>query len=370
MIFRPILILPPDIETIECHQSEAEQEFYNALFKRSKVQFDQFVAQGKVLHNYAHALGLLLCLRQCCNHPFFVSSQHDSQNFADLDKPARRFLETLHDSPSSDQILPTQVHVGEVVEDIDWVGNTECPICLDCTYDPVLTPCGHKMCRECLISRWERQRWPYLGSFGQCQVCRKWMDKTDLKTCTLENCFQVGVEENWKESSKVSKLLDILEQILQSGPHEKCIIFSQWTSYLDLLEVSMKRRNIMFLRIDGNLTEDETNRVFNDFSLYRTKDKQVLLMCLRTEDVGHDLSAASNIFLMDPWWNPAVEEKTLMRIIRSRQHPTVVRRFIVKDTVEERMQQLQSRKQQMSVEVLPVEKDRWARIEDLKMIFR
>ncbi|XP_040374412.1 DNA repair protein RAD5B isoform X2 [Rosa chinensis] len=343
----PILILPPDIETIECHQSEAEQEFYDALFKRSKVLFDQFVAQGKVLHNYENALGLLLCLRQCCNHPFFVSSQHDSQNFADLDKPARRFLETHHDSPSSDQILPTQLHVGEVVERICRVGNTVCPICLDCTYDPVLTPCGHKMCRECLFSRWERQRWA-LGRFGinQCQVCWDWMDKTELKTCTLENCFQVGVEENWKESSKVSKLLDILEQILQSGSDEKCIIFSQWTSFLDLLEISMKRRNIVFQRIDGNLSEDKRDRILKDFSLYRTKDKQ------------------------DPWWNPAAEEKILMRIIRSRQHPTVVRRFIVKDTVEERMQQLQSRKQQMSVEVVPVEKDRSARIEDLKMIFR
>ncbi|KAM5553080.1 hypothetical protein ABKV19_025346 [Rosa sericea] len=376
----PILILPPDVETIECHQSEAEQEFYDALFKRSKVQFDQFVAQGKVLHNYENALGLLLCLRQCCNHPFFVSSQHDSQNFADLDKPARRFLETPHDSPSSDQILPTQSHVGEVVEGIHRVGNTVCPICFDCTYDPVLTPCGHKMCRECLFLRWERQkRWQPLGRFviNQCQVCWEWMDKTELKTCTLENCFQIGVEncfqigveENWKESSKVSKLLNILEQILQSGSDEKCIIFSQWTSFLDLLEISMKRRNIVFQRIDGNLSEDKRDRVLKDFSLYRTKDIQVLLICLRTE-AGYDLSAASNIFLMDPWWNPAAEEKILMRIIRSRQRPTVVRRFIVKDTVEERMQQLQSRKQQTSVEVVRVEKDRSARIEDLKMIFR
>ncbi|PRQ36429.1 putative thymine dioxygenase [Rosa chinensis] len=140
-------------------------------------------------------------------------------------------------------------------------------------------------------------------------------------------------------------------------------------SFLDLLEISMKRRNIVFQRIDDNLSEDKRDRVLKDFSLYRTKDKQVLLICLRTE-AGYDFSAASNIFLMDPWWNPPAEEKILMRIIRSRKHGTVVRRFIVKDTLEERMQQLQSRKQQMSVEVVPVEKDRSARIEDLKMIFR
>ncbi|XVF38406.1 hypothetical protein REPUB_Repub20aG0099000 [Reevesia pubescens] len=69
----PILVLLlTDIQIIECEQSEAECNFHDALFRRSKVQFDQFVAQGKVLHNYAFILELLLRLRQCCNHPFLV----------------------------------------------------------------------------------------------------------------------------------------------------------------------------------------------------------------------------------------------------------------------------------------------------------
>lgn len=71
--FRPILVLPPtDVQIVECEQSEAEYDFYEALFKKSKVKFDEFVAQGKVLHNYANILELLLRLRQCCNHPFLV----------------------------------------------------------------------------------------------------------------------------------------------------------------------------------------------------------------------------------------------------------------------------------------------------------
>lgn len=106
------------------------------------------------------------------------------------------------------------------------------------------------------------------------------MHENELKTCTLENCFQVKVDKNWKESSKVSKLFDILEQIIRSGSDEKCIIFSQWPSFLDLLEISMQRRNIVFLRIDGYLSEDRRNRDkrntnLKDFSRYHTKDKQV-----------------------------------------------------------------------------------------------
>lgn len=105
---RPILVLPPaDTQVIYCEPTEAEKDFYGALFKRSKVfwvsnlnlifsvfhlifwhwnkphwsnslmkfmqvKFDQFVEQGRVLHNYASILELLLRLRQCCDHPFLV----------------------------------------------------------------------------------------------------------------------------------------------------------------------------------------------------------------------------------------------------------------------------------------------------------
>lgn len=96
-VCRPILVLPPaDIQVVYCNLTEAEKDFYEALFKKSKVQifsaskshltllldlyfdyasqvkFDQFVEQGRVLHNYASILELLLRLRQCCDHPFLV----------------------------------------------------------------------------------------------------------------------------------------------------------------------------------------------------------------------------------------------------------------------------------------------------------
>lgn len=360
---RPILVLPPtDIQIIECDQSEAEYDFYDALFRRSKVQFDQFVAQGKVLHNYASILELLLRLRQCCNHPFLVMSRADSQKYTDLNKLARRFLETNSDSGTS-QTVPTRAYIEEVVEDIRRGENMECPICMELADDPVLTPCAHRMCRECLLSSW---RTP---TAGLCPICRQLLKKTDLITCPSENQFRVDVEKNWKESSKISKLLDCLEQICWSGSGEKSIIFSQWTSFLDLLEIPLKRRGIGFLRFDGRLVQKQRERVLKEFS--ETKDKMVLLMSLKAGGVGLNLTAASNVFLMDPWWNPAVEEQAIMRIHRIGQKRTVrVRRFIVKDTVEERMQQVQARKQRMIAGALTDEEVRSARIEELKMLFR
>ncbi|XP_050219335.1 DNA repair protein RAD5B isoform X2 [Mercurialis annua] len=361
---RPILVLPPtDIQIIECEHSEAEYDFYDALFRRSKVQFDQFVEQGKVLHNYASILELLLRLRQCCNHPFLVLSRADSQQYSDLNKLAKRFLETNVDSATPGQTGPTRAYVEEVVEGIRKGENTECPICMEYADDPVLTSCAHRMCRECLLSSWRT------STIGLCPICRTQLKKTELITCPTENKFRVDVEKNWKESSKVSKLLECLEQIQKSGCDEKSIIFSQWTSFLDLLEIPLKRRGIGFLRFDGRLVQKQREKVLKEFN--ETNEKMVLLMSLKAGGVGLNLTAASNVFIMDPWWNPAVEEQAIMRIHRIGQKRTVVvRRFIIKDTVEERMQQVQARKQRMISGALTDEEVRSARIEQLKMLFR
>ncbi|KAL0414353.1 UNVERIFIED_CONTAM: DNA repair protein B [Sesamum radiatum] len=359
---RPILVLPPtDIQVVECEQSEAEHDFYGALFKRSKVQFDQFVAQGKVLHNYANILELLLRLRQCCNHPFLVMSRGDTQEYADLNKLARRFFQSHPDSTS--QTGPSPAYVEEVVEGLRNGENAECPICLESADDPVLTPCAHRMCRECLLSSW---RSPVVGF---CPICRQVLKKSELITCPTASRFRIDIEKNWKESSKISKLLDCLERIRNSGSGEKSIIFSQWTSFLDLLEIPLKRRNFGFLRFDGKLAQKQREKVLHEFA--ETEHKRILLMSLKAGGVGLNLTAASNVFLMDPWWNPAVEEQAIMRIHRIGQKRTVrVRRFIVKDTVEERMQQVQARKQRMIAGALTDEEVRSARIEELKMLFR
>ncbi|WZZ73012.1 hypothetical protein YC2023_084382 [Brassica napus] len=324
-----ILELPPtDVQVIECEQSEAERDFYTALFKRSKVQFDQFVAQGRVLHNYANILELLLRLRQCCNHPFLVMSRADSQQYADLDSLARRFLDNNPDSVS--QKAPSRAYIEEVIQDIRDGNSKECPICLESADDPILTPCAHRMCRECLLTSWRST------SCGLCPICRTVLKKTELISCPTESIFRVDVVKNWKESSKVSELIKCLEKIRMSGTGEKSIVFSQWTSFLDLLEIPLRRRGIGFLRFDGKLAQKAREKVLKEFN--ETKQKTVLLMSLKAGGVGLNLTAASNVFLMD--------------------------------TVEERMQQVQARKQRMIAGALTDEEVRSARLEELKMLFR
>lgn len=246
-----------------------------------------------------------------------ICSRAGSQKYADLNKLARRFLEINPDSSTAKQTGPTHAYIEEVVDGIRKGENTECPICMEYADDPVLTPCAHRMCRECLLSSW---RTP---TTGLCPICRQLLKKTDLITCPTENQFWVDVDTNWKESSKVSKLFDCLERIRRSGSGEKSIVFSQWTSFFDLLEIPLKRRGIGFLRFDGKLAQKQRECVLKEFS--ETKEKmvntifhynfptlfcfcwsysyvsltfQVLLMSLKAGGVGLNLTAASNVFLM------------------------------------------------------------------------
>ncbi|VAI43758.1 unnamed protein product [Triticum turgidum subsp. durum] len=358
---RPILTLPPaNIEVKYCDLSESEKDFYEALFRRSKVKFDQFVEQGKVLHNYASILELLLRLRQCCDHPFLVMSRGDTQEFADLNKLAKRFLHGGNSNVNGDSSsLPSKAYIEEVVQELQK-GEGECPICLEAFEDAVLTPCAHRLCRECILSSWQSP------AAGLCPVCRKSMTKQDLITAPTNSRFQVDVEKNWVESSKISFLLQELESLRSSGA--KSIVFSQWTAFLDLLEIPLSRHGISFTRLDGTLNLQQREKVIREFS----EDKRilVLLMSLKAGGVGINLTAASNAFVMDPWWNPAVEEQAVMRIHRIGQMKSVsIKRFIVKGTVEERMEAVQARKQRMISGALTDQEFRTARLEELKMLF-
>ncbi|KAK9279319.1 hypothetical protein L1049_012998 [Liquidambar formosana] len=359
---RPILVLPPaDIQVIYCELTAAEKDFYEALFNRSKVKFDQFVEQGRVLHNYASILELLLRLRQCCDHPFLVMSRGDTQEFSDLNKLAKRFLKGGRDAVEGEvKDVPSRAYIQEVVEDLRKGDQGECPICLEAFEDAVLTPCAHRLCRECLLASWRNP------TSGFCPVCRKTISRQDLITAPTDSRFQIDIEKNWVESSKVTALLHELESLRSSG--SKSIIFSQWTAFLDLLQVPLSRSNIPFVRLDGTLNQQQREKVIKEFS--EESNILVLLMSLKAGGVGINLTAASNAFVLDPWWNPAVEEQAVMRIHRIGQTKRVmIRRFIVKGTVEERMEAVQARKQRMISGALTDQEVRTARIEELKMLF-
>lgn len=148
-------------------------------------------------------------------------------------------------------------------------------------------------------------------------------------------------------SSKVSELLGVLEQTVAEG--HKALVFSQWTSFLDLIEPHLQSAQIPALRLDGS-TRDRQGVVD---SFQTALGAPVLLSSLKAGGTGLNLTAADHVFLMDPWWNPAAEDQAADRAHRIGQdRPVFVYRLVSKDTVEERILQLQERKRDLAAAAL------------------
>jgi superfamily II DNA or RNA helicase len=142
-----------------------------------------------------------------------------------------------------------------------------------------------------------------------------------------------------QSSSKVERLLEALEDAAADG--HKALVFSQWTSLLDLVEPHLQHASIPFTRLDGS-TKDRA-AVVNEFSA--ESGPPVMLISLKAGGTGLNLVAADHVFLLDPWWNPAVEDQAADRAHRIGQdRPVMVYRLVAKDTVEERILALQERK--------------------------
>ena len=96
-----------------------------------------------------------------------MSSRGDTQEFSDLNKLTRRFLKVGQDIVDGQaRDVPSLAYVEEVVEELRKGEVGECPICLEAFEDAVLTPCAHRLCRECLLASWRS------STSGFCPVCR------------------------------------------------------------------------------------------------------------------------------------------------------------------------------------------------------
>jgi SNF2 family DNA or RNA helicase len=144
-------------------------------------------------------------------------------------------------------------------------------------------------------------------------------------------------------SSKVEALVEAISDA--AADDHKCIVFSQWTSFLDLVEPELRRCEIGFVRLDGS-TRDR-GAVVTEFQ--SNDGPPVLLSSLKAGGTGLNLTAADHVFLLDPWWNPAAEDQAADRAHRIGQtRPVTVYRLIARNTIEEGIMELQGRKRKLA----------------------
>jgi SNF2 family DNA or RNA helicase len=142
-------------------------------------------------------------------------------------------------------------------------------------------------------------------------------------------------------SPKIISLVEEVEDAISEG--ESVLVFTQFLSTLARIEGELRTRGVDFRVIMGETPRVAREQILKEFQA--SSKPMALIMTLKTGGVGLNLTKASRVFHVEPWWNPAVENQATDRVHRMGQDKDVnVIRFIMKDTVEERIQQLKDLK--------------------------
>jgi len=208
---------------------------------------------------------------------------------------------------------------------------------------------------RCSLSREEREIYDTIRAATLKEVVGK-LDQGGSVMAALEALLRLRQaachgslipERRIERSAKVALLLESLETVVADG--HKALVFSQWTSFLDLVQPELERAGIHYLRLDGSTRDREA--VVDGFQ--NRDDAPVMLISLKAGGTGLNLTAADHIFLLDPWWNPAVEDQAADRAHRiGQERPVMVYRLVAMDTVEERILELQDRKRELAAQAI------------------
>jgi superfamily II DNA or RNA helicase len=144
------------------------------------------------------------------------------------------------------------------------------------------------------------------------------------------------------KSAKLERLDELLDELMEED--RRILIFSQFTSMLDLIRPRLDARKIGYSLLTG-ATKDRPKEI----QAFQNGETKIFLISLKAGGVGLNLTAADTVILFDPWWNPAVEEQAIDRAHRIGQDkPVFVHKLVIAETIEEKMEEMKARKRQLA----------------------
>ena len=168
--------------------------------------------------------------------------------------------------------------------------------------------------------------------------------------CNSPQLLAAEEGEFTQESAKLEVLMEHLEEVFSAG--NKVLIFSFFTGMLDLIAKELEKRKTDFVTLTGQSRNREA--LVQEFK--ENEDKKVFLISLKAGGFGLNLTEASYVFLVDPWWNPAVEQQAIDRTHRIGQDQQVFAyKMICKDTIEEKILAIQEKKLAVSQDIIHTE---------------
>ncbi|NXF58789.1 HLTF factor, partial [Ciccaba nigrolineata] len=348
---KPVLELPERKVLIQhVTLTEEERQVYQSVKKEGKAAISRFFSEGTVLAHYADILGVLLRLRQLCCHPHLCVNT--SSSFSADNKTPEELHETL---------------VNKMKLVLSSGSDEECAVCLESLTVPVITRCVHVFCKPCIfeVIRSEQPN-------AKCPLCRNELRVEHLVECPLEEEIDSSngkkSDQEWISSSKINALMHALIELRRDSPNAKCLVVSQFTTFLSLIENPLKESGFAFTRLDGSMAQKKRVEAIQCFQSSQAGSPTVMLLSLKAGGVGLNLTAASRVFLMDPAWNPAAEDQCFDRCHRlGQKHDVVITKFIVKDSVEENMMKIQNKKRELAAGAFATKKPSASEVKQTKI---
>jgi DNA repair protein RAD16 len=245
---------------------EIERDFSSSIMTNTTRTFDTYVARGVMLNNYANIFGLIMQMRQVANHPDLLLKKHAGE--------------------------------GQNV--------LVCNICDEVAEEAIRSQCKHDFCRACVKNYVQsveetggdadcpRCHIPLTIDFDQPEIEQ---DQENVQKSSIINRIKM---EDWTSSTKIEMLIYDLYKLRSKKQTLKSIVFSQFTSMLQLIEWRLRRAGFNTVMLDGSMTPIQRQRSIEYFM--NNTDVEVFLVSLKAGGVALNLTEASRVFIVDPWW--------------------------------------------------------------------
>ncbi|RYP73707.1 hypothetical protein DL771_003420 [Monosporascus sp. 5C6A] len=375
--------LPPRRDhIIRLDFSPSERKLYD-LFERNAQDKVQILAAGREKmiggKTYIHILQSILRLRLISAHGRELLSESDlelvqgltQESAIDLDsdeedgdKPAMaeaRAYEAfaLMQETNSDCCIACQRKIGGPADGSEIDGEQDEDLL------GYMTACFHVYCTKC-ISVWDQE----VGNHGHgtCPICQAHvrLSYSEIRKSKLQvehdGCGRKSKPEtNGKSKDMYSgphtKTRALVEDLLKSEaesnalpagtPPFKSVVFSAWTSHLDLIQIALDNVGIRYTRLDGKMSRAARTNAMDTF---REDDSvHVILVSIMAGGLGLNLTSGNNVYVMEPQYNPAAEAQAVDRVHRlGQKRPVRTVRYIMQNSIEEKMLELQEKKMQLA----------------------
>ncbi|KAJ5595984.1 SNF2 family helicase/ATPase [Penicillium hetheringtonii] len=372
-------------EIIMLEFSEKETQLHEFFRRESNVMMRVIAGESKTSMGgrvYHHVLKAMMILRQVSAHGKELLDVEDRERTRGLSVQDAIDLE---EGTSDKSAAAADKKAYDMFALMQQTGDCECRVCRKTLKIPdeqdsengyvdqnapiaVVMPCFDVFCPDC-FAKWYRTQTPAAETI-KCQICDGWVSNSysRITPAGLES-FLAKQESDRKSKKNIkqfgeyegphTKTLALIERLqsamveseqlkLKNEPPIKSVIFSTWTSHLDLIEIALSDKGMnSFTRLDGTMSLQARGKALEAFA--KDDSITILLATIGAGGVGLNLTSASQVFIMEPQYNPASVAQAVDRVHRLGQtRPVKTVQFIMKGSIEEKILELAKKKQQLA----------------------